>query len=153
VNRRVFMLLGGGAILLLVAYIGFPLAFEKWLMPEAELEHNGYGGYSPDDRPNGMARVQLWSGDAHWFKNRTAKNRVRFVIARGQTFVGDEPIAREKIRTYLDQKVLDREATSVVIVPAKGSSWGEIFPVIDECRRSRVRVVLLMEYEDPRPPL
>ncbi|WP_221029977.1 hypothetical protein [Actomonas aquatica] len=71
----------------------------------------------------------------------------RFTLLNGEAFVGDEHLPRERITDYLNEKVRRAEIEYVVVFPAKGSKWGDLFPVLDECRKSEVRIVLLNQIE------
>jgi hypothetical protein len=143
-----------GAVVLLIggawAFV-LPSVLERWVRGEP-----GTGmAYAADEkRADGLAPVILVSEGPPWAKGEPRmQNCVRFVLSRGQIFVGDETIQEENIRAYLDERVLREEIRSVVIFPAVGSKWGEIFPVLDACRKSRVQAVYLNEYEDPKPPV
>ena len=74
-------------------------------------------------------------------------NAVRFLLIRGQAFDRDILIPREEIKEYLNARVKSDQIEFVIVFPVKDAKWGEIFPVIDECRKSRVKVVYLNQSE------
>jgi hypothetical protein len=142
-KKRTIILAGCAFLLALGCLVG-PRAFEKRSTPAWPESR----GYFSDDSESGLAPVQLWweapPGEKESWR---AKKATRFTLVRGQAFVGDTLIRKEKIREYLDARVQSHEIDYVVIFPEKDSKWGEIFPVLDECRKSRVRIVLLNERE------
>ena len=90
------------------------------------------------------APVQLWWEAPPDVKNEyRARRAARLTFLRGEIFSGDTHVPNENIREFLDQQVLNGAIDYVVIFPAPGMKWGEIFPALDECRKSRVRIVLL----------
>jgi hypothetical protein len=119
------------------------------LRPAAVAHRQAYAEYSVrTEKETGWAPVQLWWESSPDDKERwRAKNAVRLTLTRGEAFHGNTHIPREHLREFLDARVLSGEIDCVVVFPAKGTKWGEIFPVLDECRKSSVQIVLLSEHE------
>jgi hypothetical protein len=47
----------------------------------------------------------------------------------------------------LNARVKSDQIEYVIVFPVKDSKWGEIMPVVDECRKSQVKVVYLNQSE------
>ena len=99
------------------------------------------------EKEKNWAPVRLWweaspDGKEPW----RAKKAVRITLTRGEAFAGNTHIPRERLREFLDERVSSGEIDYVVVFPAKGTKWGEIFPTLDECRKSRVQIVLLSDH-------
>jgi hypothetical protein len=112
-------------------------------------ERSAYTDYSTRSaKEEGWAPVQLWWEAPPEMKGEwRARKAARFTLTGGEVFVGDSHIPREKIKAFLDQRVASGEIDYVVLFPTKGTRWSEVFPALDECRKSRVRIVLLNQYE------
>ena len=152
-KRRLVFLISGGAVLLLTTYLTLPFLLKKWLMPP--IEKSPLGTFQSEitlEEPSGRPAVHLWTGSLQSVMRGAYKDVTGLAVVGGEAFTGDELIPREKIRERLDRMVSDKEIESVAVFPVKGSRWGDIFPVLDECRKSRVRFVFLAEYESPVPP-
>ncbi len=108
-----------------------------------------YSEYSVGtEKETSWAPVQLWWEAPPDVQDRwRAKKAERFTLTRGEAFSGNTHVPREKIREFLDERVSRGEVEYVIVFATKGTRWGEIFPVLDECRKSRVRIVLLNQYE------
>jgi hypothetical protein len=143
-NKRIATILSFGAVILLPSYIILNYALPWWLMPhESEARDYPIATLSTE-RANGLAPVQLWYEAPPGQKSDwRAKRSARFLLLLGQAYIGDVLLPREKIKAYLDAKVQSGEIDYVVVFPSQETKWNEIFPVIDECRKSRVRIVLL----------
>ncbi len=147
-NRRVKIILTSGAAVLLVVYLFLPLLLKRWTaLPLPE-----YGGYfataSSTEHQNGLAPVQLsWEAPPDEKGYWRTKKSARLLLVQGQAFVGDVLLPREKITAYLNARVQSGEIDYVIIFPVKDTKWGDIFPVLDECRKSRVQIVLLNQFE------
>lgn len=112
-------------------------------------ESGGYftSTYSPEAKV-GLAPVHIWwespLGQRDYWR---AKKSARLLLVRGEAFVDDVYLPKENVTGYLDARVERGEIEYVIVFPARDTKWGEIFPVLDECRKSRVRVVLLNQFE------
>lgn len=145
-TRRLQVLIGSGVLVLFAGYFLLPLVLEKWVWREtgpADFEWVRSHPF-PRERSSEFASVLLWDAgprdDPAW---RKTKKVGRLAFTRTEVFAGDELIRRENIRGYLDAKVAAQEITSVAVIPASDAKWTDIFSVVDECRKSRVRLVLL----------
>jgi hypothetical protein len=143
-KKRPFILLSAGAAFLAISYFTLPLAFGWLLAPSKPGERIIYLYANSAEQQNGLAPLQFWRGTPPEHEARGPEKRaVRLLLIRGQAFIGDVLLPREEIKDYLDARVKSGEIEYVVVLPAKDTKWGDIFPVIDECRKSRVRLVLL----------
>ena len=138
--KRPLIIASSGAALLLASYFVLQVAVKRGLMPNLPGPH-GYVGYQVA-RPNGFAPVQLW-GEPQTFRTKGA---ARIVVARGDVHLEDKLIARQDITANLNEMVRDGRIHYVVISSETDTKWGEILPVLDECRKSQVRVVFLNYY-------
>jgi len=100
-------------------------------------------------RKNGLAPVLLateWNdGSSGW---RYAKT-LRLTLRKGKVFEGDIPVPAEGLRTYINTAATQRGLEHVMLFPASATTLGELMPVLDECRRSNVEIVLLEGYTLP----
>ena len=130
-----------------MTYWILPLALDNWLKtPDAR----SVDYYVHDDmaRINGFAPVFIWNEAPPSKRDyHRLTYAARLVVLRGEAFAGDRHIPREKIAAYLNTKVRRREIDSVVIFSTNGTRLSELMPVLDECRKSEVRVVYLNETE------
>ena len=146
-NRRSYLILSIGAVLLLATHV----ALSHWV--KGSLPHfpesSGYFSSSfASERSSGLAPVQVWWERPLEQKGyRRAKKSARLLLVNGQVFVADDLLPRDKITAYLDARVRSGEIDYVVVFPVRNTKWGDIFPVLDECRKSRVRIVLLNQFE------
>ena len=143
-NKRTTNVLSSGAVILLLSYVLLNIALPWWLMPHLSEQRDDSIATLSTERANGLAPLQLWyeappGHKGYW----RAKRAARFSLVHGEAFVGDVLIPKGEIKAYLDTRVQSGEIDFVVVFPSDQTRWGEIFPVIDECRKSRVRIVLL----------
>ena len=95
-----------------------------------------------------FAEVQVWNEAPPEVKSRwRAAKAARIRVLQGQAFVGDVHLPKDEIREFLDLKIASGEIDYVVVFPSRGAKWGEIVSIVDECRKSRVKIVLLNEHE------
>lgn len=98
---------------------------------------------------NGLAPVVLtseWSdGTRVW---RHAKT-LRLTLRQGRIFEGDTRVPAEELRDYINATTSRRGLSNVLICPARDTSLGDLMPVLDECRRANVKIVLLEGYDLP----
>jgi hypothetical protein len=100
------------------------------------------------EKDAGLAPVQPWWEESPEIQSQwRARKAVRLMLVHGEVFDGDHHLPREKIRGFLDDLVSKGEIDYVILFPARDTRWGEIFPALDECRKSHVRIVLLNQYE------
>lgn len=90
------------------------------------------------------APVEIWDeappeAKALW----RARKAARLVAVADGVQVNNSHVARQNIRDYLNERVLKGEIAYVVVFPTKDATWGDIFAVLDECRKSQVKIVLL----------
>ena len=142
-NGAVLLVVAGGVL----ALVGWVLLRPVAVVPPAESQL--FADYSVrTEKETGWARVQLWWESTPEMKARwRAKKAARITLTGGEAFSGDTHIPRERLREFLDQRVSTGEIDYVVIFPVKGAKFGEILPALDECRKSRVQIVLLNQYE------
>jgi hypothetical protein len=143
--KRFAALFFAAAICVVAGYLLFPRS-KNGARAEERREYTEYAARTKG--AEGLAPVQLW-GEAppdvksNWRAARTA----RLVVTRGQAFFGDRWIPSDEICQYLDAKIAKGEIDYVLVSAAVGAKWGEIVPVVSECRKSRVKIVLLNLYE------
>ena len=108
----------------------------------------GYAEYAArTEKETGWAPVQLfWEAPAEIETKARVEETVRFTLINGEAFSDGTHVPREKIREFLNLRVAAGEIYRVIVFPNKGARFKEIIPVLDECRKSRVRVVLLNQY-------
>ncbi len=127
------------------------IAFVRWRTPAVTtpLDRKEFAAYaSCTEKEAGWAPVQLWWEAPPEVKGQwRAKKAARISLMGGEVFIGDSHIPRGKIRTFLDEQVARGEIDYVVIFSERGARWGDILPALDECRKSRVQIVLLNQYE------
>ena len=145
---RIPVLVSAGAALLVIGHFALPRAFELWLMPREPKPRVYSISPSESEERAGLAPLRFWTEAAPGEKGDwRIQNAARILLIRGQAFVGDVLIPREEIREYLNARVKQDQIEYVIVFPAKESKWGDLFPVLDECRKSRVRVVFLNRFE------
>jgi hypothetical protein len=147
-TSRETKLIGYGALLLLAVFCLRPILIDA-LSPEPWVE--GYqeaysGGGSAGG--SGYAPVSLWweqpLGERnHW----RAGKAVRLVVRGGVAFESENPILLEKLTSFLNERIDRDQVKYVVVFPVAGTKWGELIPVIDQCRKSRVEIVLLNQFD------
>ena len=92
---------------------------------------------------DGTAAILFWSyatarEKAHW----GAKRAARLLVLENRTLVDHEEISIDRIRDYLDSKV--RGGTiEYVVVTMRDTPRSESLAVIEQCRRSRVAIVII----------
>jgi hypothetical protein len=116
---------------------------------DEKLDRARFTAYAERTSANpGWAPVQPWWEAPPDVKDEwRAKKAARLSILQGEAFASGSHIPREEIRAFLDAKVASGEIDYVIVFPQKGARWGEIIAIVDECRRSHVRIVLLNQYE------
>jgi hypothetical protein len=151
VKRPIAILLTGG-LLLASCYQLLPIVLDKLLLPSETVgEQDPYFGGNRE-RSNGMAPLALWWAVAtdtqgkEYFRKAKAQ---QIVIIKGFAFIDDKMLPTKTITEYLNQKVASKEIAYVVLLPANDTKWGDLIPIIDECRKSHVRSVLLNYFEIP----
>jgi hypothetical protein len=158
-EHRIAKLSFGGAVILAVGYFYLPLTLEKWMrQTEWRPPSGGLGDFAQYDRKGGLAPVELqWVGDlgeADLVSIRAAYSSshhdwfaVNLKAIRGQVFAGGELVPLERVSDYINAR-LKPEVDVVILTPVKGAAWGEMFPILDACRRSRARVIYVNSYEN-----
>jgi hypothetical protein len=144
---RVFILAVSGSAVLVAAYLGLQASLDArkssrdWMQ-----DFHAYALRVKTDEQ--FAEVQAWNEAAPEVKSRwRAARATRIRVLQGQAFVGDTHLPKDEIRGFLDLKVASGEIDHVVVFPSRGAKWGEIVSIVDECRKSRVKIVLLNEHE------
>ena len=136
----------------LVGFFVLPRYFERRPLPGIEL-----GKDDSSWRPNGFARIVLggWlpkhveeivAIKMPWWNGGGTLKLIELEVVHGEAFVNDKHILREDITAYVDARV-SPDCYYVVLFPAKGSTMGDIVPVLDACRKSKVFGVVL-NYRD-----
>jgi hypothetical protein len=142
-KRRIIFLIACGSVGLTAGYYGFTPLFRFWFKPH-DIVSRGYPDSSPLLRHDGLAPVAIWreaspERPGYWHASKAAKLN----LTAGSIFVGDELLPMEEITNYLDARVKMGEIDYVVIFPDRKAKWMDIFPIIDKCRKSTVKIVLL----------
>jgi hypothetical protein len=100
-------------------------------------------------RKNGLAPVLLaseWSGgDVVW---RYAKT-LRLTLRSGEVFDGATRVPARELRAYINAETTQRSLNYVMLFPVRETRLDELMPVLDECRRANVKIVLLEGYTLP----
>lgn len=136
------------ALLLVVAGLAaliFGIAQHK----PSRLDHEEFAAYAHrTEKASGLAPIQLWDEAPPEVKGaERAERTARLSLAGGQVFSGDAHIPTDKLREFLNTRVQQDNVLYVLVFAQKGTRWGEVFPVLDECRKSRVRLVLINTIE------
>ena len=130
-----------------MVYFGFQVWGEA-SAPNGQVDTEPFGGTTRNERDDHLAKVHLSFEAPPELKHELRfKKAVRLSLVPRGVFVGTEFVPTEKVRAFVDRRVLSREIDYVVLFPARDSKWGDIFPVLEECRRSKVRIVMLNKYE------
>jgi hypothetical protein len=142
-NRRRVLLLLLGLSVGLHAYFVLPGLWRRWLLPP-EQEERAQIAATASAAGNHLAPV-LWWGQmpASERDNWRARKPIRFLLVGGQAQVDGTVLPTGRIKAYLDEKVRLAEIDHVVVAPGPNTKWGDLLPVLDECRKSRVQAVLL----------
>ena len=90
-------------------------------------------------------RVILGHDSEYWRMRNTIRVDVRQGIPHTRT--GDGVPIRDLVR-YINTEIARTGVDSVVVSASREEKIGGVVAVIDECRKSRVRVVVLNEYLD-----
>src|ERR1035437_1109400 len=97
-NKRLIVILASGAAVLLVAYIALHILVKRSLPNFPESTRYFASSFAPD-RSSGLAPVQLWweapQGEKSYWR---AKKSARLLLVKGEAFVGDERLPRERIK-------------------------------------------------------
>jgi hypothetical protein len=154
-TRRSVKLLITGAAVLLVAYFGLPPFLEK-LMTQAEWEPASLqtGDFPSRNSKSAFAPVALqWLGElrdepvikvgTYFYPASSSEwSAVNLNVVRGQACIGGEIIPHERVVDFINARSASG-ANFVIVTQARGTKWGEMFPVLDACRRSSVRAVII----------
>ncbi|MGA7725577.1 MAG: hypothetical protein WCA95_09845 [Opitutaceae bacterium] len=138
------ILIACGLAALAAGHYNFERVFKAWLSP-ADPDNRTYTfDHQYPRRIHGLAPIQIWreasmEEPGRWHAAMTAKLN----LTGGQAFVGDVLLATEDITNYLDARVKSGEIDYVIIFPDRKAKLKDLFPVIDQCRKSTVKGVLL----------
>ncbi|MCX6955206.1 MAG: hypothetical protein NTV51_23885 [Verrucomicrobia bacterium] len=137
--KRIIRLTG-----VLVTVLGSYLVLAHYEVDEPDFPlSSGAPGYD-----SGLSRVCIWWEAPPYVKdNWRLKKAVRFEVVNGEAFMGDQWIPHDKIREFLDQRVLSKEIDYVVVFAKRGAVWKEVVQVVDECAKSSVHKVYLNQFE------
>ncbi len=143
-RQRVVTFVVAGCAALLVGFAIVRLIDQKLVWRPAPTR--AAGDTAHDDwlvRKNGLAPVLLaseWSdGDVVW---RYAKT-LRLTLRSGEVFEGDTRVPAEELRAYINATTAQRSLNYVMLFPVRDTRLAELMPVLDECRRANVKLVLL----------
>lgn len=70
----------------------------------------------------------------------------RFCVRDGEVFVEERHMPRERIADWLNARVAAGEIDYVLVTSEARTAWGSVVAVLDACRQSRVRAVLLNQW-------
>ena len=147
-NGRMVIILVLGASVVLHAYFALPRLLAKRGTSSAPGLPGDVDAASLPANRIPLAPVQLWAeapaGEREYW---LARKSAQFLIVHGQAMAGKLHVPHGKIRGYLNAKVQNGEIDYVVVLPIRNTKWGDIFPVLDECRKSRVQIVVLKPFE------
>jgi hypothetical protein len=136
-----------GAVLAVASYLILPVVFEKWLYPP-ELESRSPLSTALLQGEGLLAPVNMW-WETH--PDETGQPRLdkseRILVAYGQAFIKGKQIPVRDIKAYLDGKVDRGEMEYVIVYAPKETRWKFLFPIVDQCRKSKVKIVLLDRHE------
>jgi hypothetical protein len=145
--KRPLVILLTGGLLLVSCYQLLPIA-----LGSAETIEESDSSYDGNARSNGLAPLLVWTdmwGGAFSTEQGQKKDywkaikAEKILVFQGLALVNDEVLPTKTIKNYLNQKVLNHEISYVAIFTDNDTKIGELFPIIDECRKSDVKTVLL----------
>jgi hypothetical protein len=152
-TRRLTSILILGATVSLAAYFALPVIFERWMhIPIWRLRAAHPSEFSADTREGELAPVvidgigELGDNDvvpigSYFFPARNSGFfAVNLKAIRGQAFVGEELIPLSRVTGFINARIRS-DTNYVILTPVKGARWGEMFPVLDACRRSKAAAV------------
>ncbi len=122
---------GGRAALLHVTRVEWPES-PSW-----------FAGYA--DTPSKSPKVIIGHDSQYW----TVKSAIRIDVRRGIPHTRDKdgaPIV--DLVSYIDAEVARTGADYVVVSASREEKIGGVIAVIDECRKARVKAVIINEYLD-----
>lgn len=149
-NRLQKIIISGGVAVLLYVLAHFVLVPA---VKNRSVESAGSTSGSPKwhigaiERTSGFAPVALWweDPDGRW----KARDTIRLSVLNGLAAHEGRIIPTEELTAYLDHLVVQGRCSYVLLTLPADSTWGEIIPLIDACRRSKVDVVLLNHVLNP----
>jgi hypothetical protein len=161
--NRIVMLLVLGVSILVAGFFAIEPTFEAWLGTRNKAAAKG----DPRRRhaPTEMAPLSISSFtppvagkkrtmvSTEWEGAEREYGAAEFEVVKGQAFVDGKLLPTDQVTAYLDGRVKAHEVEVVVIFPEAEAKMGELFPVIDACRKSKVREVLLNDWRPDRSSL
>jgi hypothetical protein len=152
-RRRIVIFATVGLALLPASYFGFIAVFEK-LMIQEPWETAAYVGPNNGEQgkdalvPVAVYRLGPDKGkkivEIHVGWGPHLEQALVIVVAHGQAFIGDELIPTDRITAALDAEN-KRGVNYVVISATRGTVIKDMIGVVDACRRSTMRAILLNE--------
>ena len=145
-NWRVITFAAIGLAAVPFAYRGFHAVFERLMMPgdwpppyvdsSGFHDREGMAPLVPYNRPHipGKAVIEVVNG-----MEDPNEEALQIEVVKDQAFVLNRLLAPDEITAYVNET----HVMFVIVTPIRGSTWNSVFPILDACRKSKVRVVFL----------
>lgn len=100
------------------------------------------------EEPDGLARVEILRQEGRTLqRDWVADSPGRIQIVDGQPVLGGQPVPLDLLRDTLDGMVRRRLLTAAIVVATKETPTHQVHAIVEECRKSRVRVVYIAYLE------
>ncbi|MFO1451807.1 MAG: hypothetical protein U1F61_26830 [Opitutaceae bacterium] len=100
------------------------------------------------EEPDRLARVEILRQDGLTLqRDWVAGSPGRIQIVDDQPVLGGQPVALDLLRDTLDGMVRRRLLTAAIVVATSETPTHQVHAIVEECRKSRVRVVYIAYLE------
>jgi hypothetical protein len=142
--KRLHIIICSGLVLLVCSFFFLPQAIDFWVFKNNYQRFDRLFLQFPRDRMTAFAPVILWDdkvpdGLGSW-KNEKS---ISIELSRGVVLISGSEIDTKDLRNYLDRRILRDPFKFLIVEPSRDTSWRDLWKVLDECRQSKIELVLL----------